>query len=304
MARSSVDRVRPGQTTTLTDSGRAMMSTDGASQAPVIDVKDVDWNRVWQAQRAKQSYPKRDARFWDRRAPAFAKAVSGADYADQFLAILKPENHWSVLDVGCGNGTLAIPLSKLVSSITAIDLSQEMLKVVQERCEAEGIKNITIIHGRWEDVWGNLGIRSHDIAVASRSMVVDDLRTSILKLDAIARKRVYVVTIVGDGPYDRHLFDVIERPLNVGPDYICNYNMLYQMGIYANVAFIEDKRIRTYNSPKEVLDSVRWMFSELTPAEEDKLKTYLKERLVFNSGSWKLTYERLVRWAVMWWDKE
>lgn len=304
MERSCVGHVRPVLTTTLTDNIRTMMRNDGVTQAPVIDVKDVDWNRVWQAQRARQNSPKRDARFWDGRASSFVKATSETDYADRFLAILKPQTHWTVLDMGCGSGTLAIPLSKLVSTITAIDISQEMLKVVQERCEDENIQNITVIHGRWEDDWGHLGIGPHDIAIASRSMVVDDLRASILKLDAIARKRVYVVTIVGDGPYDRRLFDVIDRPLNVGPDYICNYNMLYQMGIYANVAFIEDRRNRAYNSPEEVLRSVQWMFGELTHAEENKLKTYLKERLVFGSGSWKLSYDRVVRWAVIWWEKE
>ena len=93
MERSSVGRVPPGQTTTVINSGKAMKNADGASQAPAIDVSAVDWNRVWQTQRAGKSSPKRDNCFWDGRAASFAKAVSGADYADQFLAILKPENH-------------------------------------------------------------------------------------------------------------------------------------------------------------------------------------------------------------------
>lgn len=274
------------------------------SQAEVIDVKAVDWNRVWQAHRTRYSASKRDARFWDGRAPSFAKAASETDYSDHFLAIMKPEAHWTVLDMGCGSGTLAIPLAKLVSSVTAVDFSGEMLAVVRKRCDVESIRNVTTIHGRWEDDWGKLGIDTYDVAIASRSMVADDLQASILKLDAVARKRVYIVSVVGDGPYDRSLFEAAGRPLNSNPDYIYNYNMLYQMGILANVAFIEEKRHRTFNNPEEAVASMQWMFDELNSREEEKLAAYFKEHQVFRFGSWGVSYDKLIRWAVMWWEKE
>jgi SAM-dependent methyltransferase len=270
----------------------------------VIDVKAVDWNRVWRALHAKSRSSKRDSHFWDKRAPSFAKAVSETDYADQFLAIVKPEAHWTVLDMGCGSGTLAVPLAKRVSSVTAVDFSGEMLAVVRDRCEAEGIRNITTIHGRWEDDWEKFGIDGYDVAIASRSLAVDDLHAAILKLNAVARKRVCIVTVVGDGPHDRRLFDAVGRPLNVGPDYIYNYNMLYQMGICANVAFIEERRNRTYDSPEEAAESMHWMFDELNPHEEEKLAAYLKEHLVYRSGSWRLSYDKRILWAVIWWEKE
>jgi len=66
----------------------AALLTEGATLAPVIDVRDVDWNYVWQVQRARQGSRKRDTRFWDGRASSFAKAASETAYADQFLAIM------------------------------------------------------------------------------------------------------------------------------------------------------------------------------------------------------------------------
>ena len=269
--------------------GRA---TEWGSREDIINVNAVDWNRVWQAHRAGRGSPERDGHFWDGRAPSFAKTTLDMDYADRFLAIVKPEAHWTVLDMGCGSGTLAIPLAKLVSSVTAVDLSTEMLYVLREQCETEGIGNVTTIHGRWEDDWGRLGIGAYDVAIASRSMVADDLRTSILKLDGVARKRVYVVTVAGDGPHDRRLFDAVGRSLNVGPDYIYNYNMLHQMGILANVTFIEETRNRTYSNQEEAFASMRRIFDELNPREEEKLNAYLKEHLVFGSGSWRLSYDK------------
>ncbi len=275
----------------------------GGSQEQVIDVKAVDWNRVWRVQCARRSFPKRDTRFWDGRANSFAKAASETGYAERFLAILSPEAPWTVLDMGCGSGTLAVPLAKRVSSVTAVDLSREMLAVVRERCAAEGVTNVTTIHGRWEDDWEKLGIGIYDVAIASRSMVSDDLRASILKLAAVARKRVYIVTIVGDGPYDRRLFDAIGRPLQAGPDYIYPYNMLYQMGILANVGFIEETRSRAYRDPKEALASMQWMFDKLNSGEEEKLNAYLREHLVVRPDSCRLSYDTVIRWAVMWWKK-
>ncbi len=187
----------------------------------------VDWNRAWREQRALISTPKRDASAWDREAISFAKPASEADYATQLLSIIRPRPHWTVLDMGCGSGALAIPLARRVRAVTAVDFSQRMLSIVGQRCEAEGIDNVITVEGRWEDDWRKLAIApSYDLALASRSMVVDDLRASILALDGIARKRVCIVTIIGDGPYDRRLFDAIGKPLNLGPDYIYNYNML------------------------------------------------------------------------------
>jgi SAM-dependent methyltransferase len=270
----------------------------------IVDVKAVDWNRVWRSLRDRRRPVDRDAGFWDKRASSFDRTASETDYAEHFLAIMKPKAHWTVLDMGCGSGALAVPLAKKVSSVIAVDFSGGMLDVVRKRCDAEGIRNITTIHGRWEDDWGKLGIEDCDAAIASRSMVADDQRISILKLNAVARKYVYIVTFVGDGPYDRRLFDVIGRPLKPEPDYIYCYNLLYQMGILAEVTFIEEKRCRIFNSPEEAVASMKWMFDGLTIREEEKLISYFKECPACHADSRSLSYDRVIRWAVIWWGKK
>jgi len=270
----------------------------------VLDVKTIDWNHVWRARLARCGSTKRDAGFWDGRAASFAKSITEKAYADQFLAIMKPEAHWSVLDMGCGSGALAIPMAKRVSSITAVDFSGAMLDIIHKQCADQTIRNITTILGGWEDDWEKLGIEPCDVAVASRSLTIDDLQACILKLNDIARKRVYIVTVAGDGPHDRRIFDAVGRSFRPGPDYIYNYNMLYQMGIFANVAFIEEKRNRTYNSPEEAAASMHWMFDELNAQEEAKLAAFLEEHLIFQDESWRLSYENMIRWAVIWWEKK
>jgi len=269
----------------------------------VTDIRLIDWNRAWQARSLRRSPQKGNTDFWDGRAPSFANDRGRASYVDRLLSIMNPQREWTVRDMGCGGGSVAIPLARSVSSVTAVDASGGMLELVRSRCKEEGIRNITTLRGRWEDDWEEVGIGTHDVALASRSMVAEDLRASVLKLDRIARKGVYIVTMVGDGPFDRRLFDAIGRPLNAGPDYIYNYNMLYQLGILANVAFIEESRTRVYESPEAACASVQWMFGELKPVEEERLRAYVREHLVLRGGSWSFPYPMVIRWAVMWWEK-
>jgi len=269
----------------------------------MIDINTVDWNQVWRERRAARTARARDEQFWNQRAPSFAKAAAETGFAEEFLAIMKPRPHWRVLDMACGGGTLAIPLAGQVASITAVDFSSRMLAILEEQCREKAITNIRTIRGRWEDDWEELGIGLHDVAIASRALVSDDLHGSILKLDRIARERVYLVSTVGDGPYDRRMFEAIGRPLDSGPDYIYVYNLLYQMGIFAEITFILNPNDKTFASPDEALHSSLWMFGSLDRREEELLRSFLAKKLVDCGGRWALPYPRMVRWAVISWPK-
>lgn len=270
----------------------------------LIDVGSIDWNEAWKKARAQRTSSARGIPFWNKRAPLFKENAAKEGYAESFLKIMNPKRAWRVLDMGCGAGTIAVPLAQQVQSVTAVDFSGVMLDILRERCRKMHISNIRIINASWEDDWSAARIGTHDVAVASRSLVVDDLRLAIMKLNGIAQKRVYVSTIVGDGPYDRRIFDAVGRKLNAGPDYIYNYNLLHQMGICAHVDFIEDRNHKTFRDHADAIDSVRWMLDKITPDEERGLKKFVNDHLVSDSGRWVFDYERTIRWAVLWWDTD
>lgn len=263
-----------------------------------------DWNRAWREMRTDRPSPARHAKFWDGRSRSFAKHVTRTGYAERFLKIMTPEPEWTVLDMGCGAGTLALPLAEKVKSITAVDFSEKMLSILQEECKERNINNIDTIHASWEDDWTDVGLGQYDVTIASRSLVVDDLKGTIAKLHNAARKKVFIVTVVGDGPHDRQAYEAVGRDLQVGPDYIYNYNVLYQMGIYARVDFIVQQVRDTYGDREGAMDSVRWMFPELSGDEEKKLDAYMDEHLICLDSQWMLDYAKTVRWAVLWWEKE
>ncbi len=269
-----------------------------------MSLPSFDWNELYRSVQAEKHEPMRDPNFWDKRAPEFARHAKESDYAVQFMKIMKPEAQWSILDIGCAAGTLAAPLSSTVKSITAMDPSKIMLSLLERRCREEGIENIKTVNAGWQDDWEALGVGIHDVAVASRSLLVDDLRDAVLKLERHARKRVYISTLVDDGPYDRRIVEAVGRNCRIGADYIMVYNLLRQMGFYANVAFTINKQEKSYSDIDDALDSMRWMIPEMTPQEEESLRTHLERSLVRANGCWRLPYSRVVRWAVLWWEKD
>jgi SAM-dependent methyltransferase len=267
-----------------------------------LSSKSIDWNSLWKQD--KRANPERKGSdCWDRRASSFASATVADGYTEPFLNIVNAEPDWTVLDVGCGSGTLAIPLAKRVRSITAIDFSPAMIEILKARCRADGIGNIVAHVTAWEDDWSSRGIEPHDVAIASRSLLVNDLRTALEKLNSFARKRVVISAPAGPGPRDPRLFTVVGREQEANPDYIYTYNLLYQMGIYANVSFVVKTFRQTFASIEEAYDSVSWMFEQLSSIEEARLHSFISEHLVRVEERWKLDYERKVHWAVIWWDK-
>jgi SAM-dependent methyltransferase len=237
--------------------------------------KDIDWNLLWQAARKEKTWRSKDADDWDRKADSFARRTAHSVYNTMFIDLLQPEQDWSVLDVGCGPGTISIPLAKRVRHVSALDFSPKMLAIIRERSLQEGIANISTHHLSWEDDWQAEGLAVHDVTIASRSLGVNDLRAALDKLNRFARKAAAVTDKVGEGPFDPDAFEAVGRKLETGPDYIYTVNMLYQMGINAKVDFIRLENAHIYSSMKEAVDHYIWMFKDLTAEEQKRLEDYV-----------------------------
>ncbi len=264
---------------------------------------EIDWNEAWKKAR-EEVFRDGDSSYWDKRAPSFARHANKTDYEHRFLELLQPRPSWSVLDFGCGAGTLALPLASRVASVTAVDFSAVMLDLLNRSCREKGINNITTIHGSWADDWERLGIGTYDAVIASRSLVAYDLRDAIMKMQRASRSKVFISSLVGDGPRDRRIFEAVGRTLESGPDYIYLYNLLYQMGIHADVSFITSREWKAYGSMDEAVEGTGWMLNDITPEELELLRRYLERTLIPYDNGWRFPEPRTVRWAVISWNRE
>jgi ubiquinone/menaquinone biosynthesis C-methylase UbiE len=76
-----------------------------AGNEAVLDIKDIDWNRMWNE--ALQKMPRENEKNrWDKIAPKFNEWMKTDDYPANFASKVHKEPDYTVLDLGCGNGSI------------------------------------------------------------------------------------------------------------------------------------------------------------------------------------------------------
>ena len=266
---------------------------------------DIDWDLLWQNGRKKKSWRSKGAEDWDKKAPSFAERTGQSPYIPLFLSRLPLEKSYSVLDIGSGPGTLALPLAEMVKKVTAIDYSMKMLEILKQRAKTKNLTNIECIHSSWESDWDSLNIAPADIAIASRSMNVADLSSALDKLDRFATKYVFITDRIAPSPFDPEAFAAIGREFDSGPDYIFTLNFLYTKGIHAAVDILELDDVVEFNSMQEALNSYVWMFKDITSEETKRLERYIETKIIDTADNRiKLQLKYPPRWALIWWEKK
>ena len=263
-----------------------------------------DWNELWND--ALEKLPKKSSRSWDYVAPKFKKQSGKNDYPEKLLEKIKLEPSDTVLDIGCGSGNVTIPLAQKARQVTALDISRKMLQLLEKNANEEGLTNINPVNRRLEDVVLNRDIKSHDVVVASRSLNgVYNLKQVLEEINEIAEKYVYI-TLWGAKSikFQNKISKIIGREFHQPPTYIYAYNMLYELGIYANVEMLEYNSSSYYSSIEESMETFRWKIVNLNQREEDLLRGYLTEKMVKTDDS-KLKFpNNKPDWALIWWKKK
>ena len=270
----------------------------------VTTYADIDWTFLRKNAMAKKGWKRKGPKEWDKKAHSFSSRTKDNEYINLFLKELPLEPSLSVLDIGSGPGTLALPIAKLVDHVTAIDFSQGMLDILSQRAEEEYSDNIRTVQCSWEDDWQTKGITPHDITIASRSVGVENLEPALEKINSFAKKYVFISDRVGATPFEEGAFHAIDRPFEPGPDYIYTLNILYKMGIYPNVSVLRPDPVSKYPSYEVALASYSWMFQDLSGSEERQLMEYIKLNTIESTNS-GITVRRNspVQWALIWWKK-
>ena len=131
--------------------------------------------------------------YWNKRAATFTRDAT-SDYERWLLDLLALEAGEEVLDMGCATGTLALPLARAGHHVHACDFAEAMLAILDQRATAENLP-ITSHLLAWDEDWSQAGLgkNSVDLAFASRSLMSDNTRSRIAKLDAAARVKAAVV---------------------------------------------------------------------------------------------------------------
>ena len=248
---------------------------------------------------------------WDKRAEEFNRSTKDwSEGTESQVASLKLDPDYTVLDVGAGTGRLSVPLAKIVKQVTVVDQSRGMLSYLEENMAEGGLSNYKAIQKRWEDVELGADLEPHDVVIASHSLGMFDLQEALEKMNAAAKKRVYIFTAAGKWFFDdleEELWErVYDRPPRRGrgggfrSDYMLLYNILHDMGIYANVEIRDSEHVQRYESLDEAVE--RWKEGrEILEENEPLLREYLAKNLTEDGDG--LIFRRRTKSAMIWWQK-
>ena len=95
-----------------------------------------------------------DAKFWDRFAEKYAaqpvKDVTAFERKQDITrAHLRPDS--TILEIGCGTGSLALAMSPFAGHVHAMDCSAEMIRIANQKKETQGVTNVTFHQGTLDE---------------------------------------------------------------------------------------------------------------------------------------------------------
>lgn len=92
-------------------------------------------------------------------------AATMRESGEALVAKLGITKGMKVLDLGCGDGTTAVPEAKLGADVLGVDISSNLVQAGNKRAAAEGLKNLTFQEGDACDL-KDIKDRSFDLVVS------------------------------------------------------------------------------------------------------------------------------------------
>ncbi|MDR2905195.1 MAG: class I SAM-dependent methyltransferase [Helicobacteraceae bacterium] len=236
------------------------------------NIQTIDFGALYRDQKQRSNSSVKTAKDWDKKAVNMANNFGGI-YPNSLINSIDFIDAKTMLDLGSGAGTIAIAISDKFEKIYAVDFSQVTLDNLMRNCEAKNVKNITPIKADIEGDFANVPYA--DIAIASRSLEVSDIEKTLVNINKRAKMRVYLTYKVGGSFLHAPILQAIGRVVTPKPDYIYILNILYNMGIYAELKFIQSEgKGFHYQNETDYIKNVEQNIGELSEIEKEKLARY------------------------------
>lgn len=180
------------------------------------------WTDCWQTSNPllEQMTETELATFWNRRSGDFAEKIRSRKSLKRSrdnIGFLEANGvrvkGAKVLDIGCGPGSLSLPLARAGAKVTGLDISAGMLARLRDAAEKEKLAVKTIECSWWNADLDELGLRGKfDLVIGSMTPAIKDPET-FEKMMACSKKHCfYIGSLPGTGaPVSQDLVKNISR---------------------------------------------------------------------------------------------
>ena len=217
---------------------------------------------------------------------------------DALLALAQPTDTW--LDIGAGGGRYALPLALHCREVIALDPSAGMRRVLSESMAEHGIRNITVLDGRWPsaaaDVSANIALISH------LGYDVEDIGPFLDAMESAARRLCVAVLLSQPPPTEADRFwpevhGVQRAALPSLPEFL---TLLTARGKLFEVSLV-DRTPQTYEQPEQALAWLRQqLWTAPGSARDQTLERLARARLEQRGGRYALNWTPVPVGIVTW----
>ncbi|MDD5406270.1 MAG: class I SAM-dependent methyltransferase [Sulfurovaceae bacterium] len=259
-------------------------------------LESIDFAQMYREHKKATDFKGKDRNDWNDKSKEMAASVINSPYVNDFISRMNIAGDEVVLDIGCGPGTLAVPLAKKVKQVIAIDFSEKMLEELETYAAREGVTNVKTYHLSWEDDWSSLP--KADIAIASRSVEVKDIDMALSKMSSQATKACYLTYKTGGSFVDMDILDYIGKKIITKPDFWYIPLILYKKGYLPCVDYINTQRTAiSYSSVDEFVASLIWSVHELNEEQQLKARKYYEHFIIEKNRHPKPFTWAFISWA-------
>jgi hypothetical protein len=240
--------------------------------------------------------------------PEYAAAV--IDCIQQ-RARLQPGD--TCLDLGGGAASLALPLARRVSLVTACDATAQKLQDLEAQARQQGLANVITLSRRWLDVEPFWDVGPHDIVIAHCPLGAiscdrngtPDFVKCLSRIHELTRRAAFIIppafSLPDDGGF-RTLFPECAGGPPVRFSDLTTVNLLHAMGLFPRLEYQLLRQTHRFHSIDGEVAEFRRVFQLDGLRRLKRLGDYLARSAVRQDDGYAL--RTVTRLMIIWWSKD